>query len=97
MTSEQYQQSLITVATTARLLVDVDVPDLLRRIERAHSFGCMVDPTLYREKVEAMDQDKEMLEAALPLWRWAQAMKDRALAQAERALEAAVKKETEHD
>jgi hypothetical protein len=86
LTPEQYQQQLFTVAMTGRLLVDVDVPDLLQRIERAHSFGCMVDPTLYRDKVQAMDQDKEMLEAALPLWRWAR--KVQAAAQAAQAAQA---------
>jgi hypothetical protein len=80
MTPAEYQQALFTVATASRLLVDVDVPDLLNRIERAHSFGCMVDPTLYRDKVAAMDQDKEMLEAALPLWRWARKVQAAALA-----------------
>jgi hypothetical protein len=90
MTPERYQQQLINVAMTARLLVDVDVPDLLQRIERAHSFGCMVDPTLYRDKVGAMDQDKEMLEAALPLWRWVRQVRQRALEQADKALAAAI-------
>lgn len=80
MTAEEYQQQLMNVAMTARLLVEVDIPDLLSRIELAHSFGCMLDPTLYRDKVEAMDQDKDMLEAALPLWRWSQKVKASALA-----------------
>lgn len=88
LTPEEYQQQLVNVAMTARLLVDVDIPDLLQRIERAHSFGCMLDPTLYRAKVEAMDQDKDMLEAALPLWRWAR--KVQASAQAKQAQDRAV-------
>jgi hypothetical protein len=90
MTAEEYQQQLVNVAMTARLLVDVDIPDLLNRIERAHSFGCMVDPTLYRDKVQAMDQDKDMLEAALPLWRWVRQVRQRALEEADKALSAAV-------
>lgn len=85
MTAEQYQQQLFTVATTARLLVDVDIPDLLQRIERAHSLGSMIDPTLYRDKVVAMDQDKDMLEAALPLWRWARKIRASAQAAQEKA------------
>lgn len=78
MTAEKYQGALLGVVVAARTLLLVDVPDLLSRIERAHSFGAVLDPTLYREMVEAMDHDKAMLEAALPLWRWAKEFEARA-------------------
>lgn len=81
-TAERYQAALLCVFQCAQFISTADVPDLLARIERAHSFGALLDPTLYRQKVQAMDQDKEMIEAALPLWRWAKRLEERVKAKA---------------
>jgi hypothetical protein len=80
MTPAEYQQALFSVATAARLFVDVDLPDILRRMEHCEAFGGLIDPTLYREKSKDMAHDKEMVEAALPLWRWARKVQASALA-----------------
>lgn len=80
MTPEEYRDQLILIANAARIISMVDVPDFLNRIERAHALGAVLDPTLYRKNVEAMDQDKELLEAALPLWRLANRARQNAAA-----------------
>lgn len=75
----EYQAAVGTCALLGTMLVEHDLPGMLNAIERADSIGCMIDPTLYRDKVEAMHQDKDLLEAALPLYRWAK--KQKALAE----------------
>jgi len=76
MTIEEYRENLKTCALASMFLERVNVPDMLERIERADAFGGMIDPTLYREKRGAMMEDKELLEAALPLWRYAQKVRE---------------------
>lgn len=71
MTAEEYRANLELVANAARIIVLVDVGDMLDRINRADTLGPMLDPTLWRDKQGAMHEDEEMLRAALPLWRWA--------------------------
>jgi hypothetical protein len=71
MTAEEYQENLKTCGLAAMFLERVDVSDMLARIEKADSLGAVLDPTLYREKREAMMEDKELLEAAKPLWDYA--------------------------
>lgn len=78
MTPEAYQEALILIVQSARLVGMVDVPDMLQRIERADSLGALLDPTLYGEKHAAMMEDKQLLEAALPLYRIAKEMEARA-------------------
>lgn len=80
MTPEEYRQHLCTIASAAGLIRNVDVPDLLARIERADAFGAVLDPTLYRARHDAMMQDKRLLEAALPLYHLAKELQERALA-----------------
>lgn len=77
MEVHEYQHALKTCALVATLLEPIDVPKLLEMIERADAFGGMIDPTLYRDKHGAMMQDKELLEAAAPLRRWALAIRAR--------------------
>jgi len=84
MTGEEYQEKLIAIMHAARMLVfaEVDIDDLLARIERADSFGAMLDPTLYRANHGKMMEDKALLEAARPLWRYAKKLYQDALARA---------------
>lgn len=70
-----YQDAVRACALLAGLLLMHDLPALLRAIERADAIGPLVDPTLWRDKGAAMLQDKELLEAALPLWQYARARK----------------------
>jgi hypothetical protein len=57
----------MTAKLCADLLAQHDLPGLLRDIERAHAAGPILDPTLYRDKAKAMDEDAELLRAALKL------------------------------
>ena len=77
MTQEEYQNTLRVCAMLAGFVGEHDIPKMLEMIERADSFGCMIDPTLYREKHGAMMEDKELLEAVLPLWRIAKKLQAR--------------------
>lgn len=73
--------AVVHIATAARLLLHHDLPGLIDAIERADSFGAILDPTLYRAKQKAMHEDKEIFEAALPLWRLGRRLLDAELAQ----------------
>lgn len=77
----EYQAAVGSCALVGSMLTQYDLPEMLRAIEHAEAMGPMIDPTLYREKADAMDEDKTLLEAALPLWRWA--MKQKKLAEEE--------------
>jgi hypothetical protein len=68
---ETYQSAVQACAIAATLLRQHDIPELLRAIEHADAFGPLLDPTLWRDKHEAMNRDRKLLEAALPLWRLA--------------------------
>jgi hypothetical protein len=74
----EYQSAIVTVVTCARLLATHDIPALLAAIETADSVGPILDPTMWRAKKPAMDEDKQMLQAALPLWRLAELLHARA-------------------
>jgi hypothetical protein len=59
-----YQSAVKTAALCAQMLAQFDIPELLTAIERGHAFGPILDPTLYRDKAKAMNEDKELLQAA---------------------------------
>ena len=60
----EYRQAITTAIMCAQLLTQHDIPQLLRNIERADAVGPILDPTLWREKQKAMDEDREVLKAA---------------------------------
>lgn len=64
-----YQASVVGVWLLAGALADHDIPQLIEAIDRADAIGPMVDPTLYRAKSGKMQEDRELLVAALPLWK----------------------------
>ena len=64
---EEYAIVLRHVYLAARFLADVNIPAALEAISRADSVGAILDPTLYRAKSAAMQEDAEVLRAALPL------------------------------
>lgn len=77
-TKEEYQLCVQNVRLVASLLAEYRIADILAAIDRAETTGPLLDPTLWREKNQAMSEDKESLEAALPLWRHGQFLKTRA-------------------
>lgn len=64
----EYRAAVTQVALAARVIGSHDLPGLLAAIETAHAVGPMLDPTLYREGVKAMDEDADVLRAAMPLY-----------------------------
>src|ERR1700674_4580087 len=93
MTAEEYQTTVASCALVGSMLTQYDLPKILQMIGRAETVGPMVDPTLWIKKHEAMGEDKKLLEAALPLWRWAkeqQKIAERRLASTSGAAQAAV-------
>lgn len=83
LSTAEYRAAVTGVVVCARVLNQFDIPKLLEAIERADSFGCFFDPTLWINNRGKMNEDREVLEAALPLWRLAkklQAMNEAAAA-----------------
>ncbi len=66
---EEYRAAVQACVMAAQILSMHDIPGMLNAIERAHALGPVVDPTLWKQKCQAMEEDREMLEAALPLVR----------------------------
>jgi hypothetical protein len=64
---DEYRAAVTASAIAASLLSQHDIPALLAAIARADAAGPFIDPTLWREKHQAMTEDKRILEAALPL------------------------------
>ena len=69
---QDYQTTVIAVAMIAGAIHELDIPGILTNIGYAEVFGPLSDPTLWREKREAMEEDRKLLQAAMPLWQWAQ-------------------------
>ena len=70
--AHEHQIVVLGCIEAARVLRGHDLKAALDAIERADSIGAILDPTLYRDKHQAMMDDKALLEAALPLWRFAE-------------------------
>jgi hypothetical protein len=63
----EYQSIVGQVMLIAEHLAELDLPRILREIEHAEVLGPFVDPTLWTHKHHAMSEDKELIQAALPL------------------------------
>lgn len=59
----------------ARVFLDIDIPAVLREIEHFDAFGPFFDPTGWMQMRSGSEEKKKLLEAALPLWLWAQEQK----------------------
>lgn len=76
MNIETYQTAVQQTVLAAQLLAEHDIPGILAAIDRAETMAPFTDPTLYIKKAKAMREDKEVLEAALPLWKLGQKLKE---------------------
>jgi hypothetical protein len=63
----EYQGAVIACALARQILRAHDIPAILAAIEHAHAIGPILDPTAYREKGKAMEEDRELLTAAMKL------------------------------
>lgn len=68
---EMYRQAVMMAATCAQMLSQYDYAQLLRDISLAESTGPVFDPTLWRSKAQAMEEDKKLIEAAIALAKFA--------------------------
>lgn len=64
---DTYQLTVKACALARAILQSYDVPKTLRDIEHAEAVGPIFDPALWREKSQAMAEDKALLQAALAL------------------------------
>ena len=75
---EEYRSAVLACALVASMLVQHDLEAILEAIAKGHAAGPIIDPTLYREKMGAMQEDENLVRAALPLWRLGQKLAERA-------------------
>jgi hypothetical protein len=59
----EYEAEIVKVRLFASILQGVPLERMLEQAERADSIGAMIDPTLYREKMNGLDMDIELLRA----------------------------------
>lgn len=78
MTQAEHRAAFAVVGMAGRLLLQYDLDQLLKDMEHSEDFGCFFDPTAWMNNIEKLKQDREVIEAALPLWRLAKKLKDRA-------------------
>lgn len=68
MTIDEYQAAVKSCVVACKLISAFDLPGMLTSIDRADSIGPLIDPTLWIKNSKAMREDREIIEAALPLW-----------------------------
>jgi hypothetical protein len=69
MSIAEYQIAIAHCVLAAKMMMTDDLPRMIEAIDRAETVGPFLDPTLYRDKAQAMKEDKQILESALPLWK----------------------------
>lgn len=79
---DDHRQAMEMIIMAMRMLAVVDLPRVHEAAQRALDFSCFSDPTLWIQKSKALEEDKELLEAAMPLWRAAAKMLARVKAMA---------------
>lgn len=74
MTAEEYRSALHILIGQARVISMLPLDEILNAHSRMESFASILDPTLYRNKSQAASEDRELIHAAMPLWRYAKKM-----------------------
>lgn len=69
MTAEEYQIGLRILYNAALLVAQYDLDGMLSAITRADTLGPILDPTSYRDHHKAMYEDRDLVNACLPLAR----------------------------
>ncbi len=65
--AESYRAKLVVCVSAAQILADLDLEKLIEDGQRALEIGCLLNPSAWIEKHEALEQDIEVMRAALPL------------------------------
>jgi hypothetical protein len=71
---DEYRSAILACAMAVRILSVHDLQKMLNAISSSEGIGPILHPALYREKAKAMEEDKQLLRAALPLWEMAKRM-----------------------
>jgi hypothetical protein len=71
-TKEEWANAIMTIAMAARMVAQWDLEGMISRGETALGAGVFFDPTLWIQKRKALEEDLEMVRAALPLLRVAE-------------------------
>lgn len=74
---DDHQMAMMAVISAMRILSTVNLKGAQENASRAHSVAPFLDPTAYREKGKALQEDEEMMRAARPLWEMADKIKER--------------------
>jgi hypothetical protein len=74
---DTYGTIILAALIASKMISLYDLPDLLSRMSLAHTTASIYDPTLWMNKHKMMEEDRELIEAAMPLWRMAMKMRDR--------------------
>ncbi len=74
---DDHQACVKTVVLLARSLDIYDIPKAIDAATRALEMGPYIDPTAWRANHRKLEEDREMLRAALPLWELVQKLKER--------------------
>ena len=64
----EYSERLRLLYTYAGLIAGFDIPGLIEAIDKADALGPILDPTLWMQNHKAMDDNRALLAAFLPLW-----------------------------
>lgn len=72
-----HRETTMMVIGAARIISVLELDIALRQAERALDMGPILDPTLWRDKHKALEQDIQILKAGLPLWRLSKEMRAR--------------------
>lgn len=67
---QNHKQAIYQCAIAGRMLSMINIPEMLKNIEITEAIGPLSAPSLYRDKSQALSEDKELLKAAFPLWRY---------------------------
>ncbi len=73
---DEHQACVKGVVLVARALDIYDIPKAIAAASRALEMGPYIDPTAWRDNHKKLEEDREMLRAALPLWQLVQKLKE---------------------
>lgn len=69
MNRKQYTQVQLQLQVLAHAVKDIPLYEFIQAIERAETFGPIVDPTLYRRGIGSLTKIKQLAESLLPFKR----------------------------
>lgn len=81
LTEEDCTLAIEAAMIAARMMLNIDVPGTLGELEKFDAFAPIFEPSMWIKTRKAAAEKRELLEAALPLWRWVQEQKKKRIEQ----------------